>query len=76
MQETKFIVHLVMLDEDIRTAFATQDPEKADEALRLLANAFGLERASITRFGETTLDEYEAAVEQWTRVARAGPDSD
>jgi hypothetical protein len=59
-----------MIDDDFRTAFVTADPQKIEEARKLLAEAFGHDRVSVTRWAETPLDEYKKAVDLWRRDPR------
>jgi hypothetical protein len=74
MNSPEFIVQLVMLDEDLRTAFITRDPAKADEARHLLAASFGEDRISIRRYGESSIDEYRRAIILWKNDPRiVGP---
>lgn len=75
MTDPDIIVHLVMLDEELRTAFVTRDAGRADEARRVLAEAFGRDRVSVMRYGESTIDDYETAVALWKRhpELEAGP---
>jgi hypothetical protein len=79
MDSPEFILQLVMLDEDLRTAFVTRDPAKADEARRLLAASFGEDRISVRRYGESSIDEYRRAITLWQndpRIVSSGDGSD
>lgn len=73
------IAYLVMLDNDVPSSFKTADREKADEAVQILAAAFGLDRVSGFNFGESDLEEWRSTVALWAsdpRMAAAMTDRD
>ena len=65
-----YITHLVMLDNDVPSSFKTAHRAKADEALQILAAAFGLERVSGLNFGESDLAEWRSTVALWASDPR------
>ncbi|MEY2426516.1 MAG: hypothetical protein QOI61_2088 [Actinomycetota bacterium] len=69
-QDGSYIVHLVTLDEHFPSSFRTTSRDKAEAALRLLADAFGPDRVSMTSFGESDLDEYRDVVAMWAADPR------
>ena len=70
MAEDDFIVYLVMLDDDLPSAFRTTSRAKAEAAALLLIDAFGHDRVSEMAFGESDLDEYRSVVAGWAADPR------
>ena len=66
----RYIVHIVMLDDDLSSAFRSTSKKKADTAAQMLIAAFGHDRVSMTSFGESDLDEYQRVVGMWAADPR------
>ena len=64
------IVHFVVLDDDLHSAFRTVSRDRAETARRVLTEAFGHGRVSMTSFGESDLDEFRRTVAIWAADPR------
>ena len=75
--EFDYVGHLVFLDEDQDASFFTTSREKADEAVRILGAALGLDRVSGRSWQEGDLERWRRTVDLWAkdpRIAQRRPD--
>lgn len=67
------IVHVVMLDDDMYSAFTTTNSDKARQAVRMLGDAFGYGRVSSWSAVETDLADFAKVVDLWRGDPRMKP---
>ncbi len=76
-ESVEFAFHLVCIDGRWPSAFGTSSREKAEEAVQILAEAFGYDRVSAFDFPECNLETWRQTVRQWAadpRMARPQPE--
>ena len=67
------IIHVVMIDDDMYSAFTTASADKARQAVQMLGDAFGYERVSSWSAVETDLEAFAKVVAVWQEDPRMKP---